>query len=60
MDLNGTTKDRETEKEAEESEKENTNRMDVEDDENLSKERPVPLVATCFGSGIKNVNLAIR
>ncbi|KAL5965392.1 RNA 3'-terminal phosphate cyclase-like protein [Taenia solium] len=37
------------------------NRMDNSgEDEESSSERPVPLMATCFGSGLKNLNLSIR
>ncbi|VDK37150.1 unnamed protein product [Taenia asiatica] len=50
-----------TDKEEMRLEKGSVNRMDNSgEDEESSLERPVPLVATCFGSGLKNINLSIR
>ncbi|KAL5106487.1 hypothetical protein TcWFU_010536 [Taenia crassiceps] len=50
-----------TNKEEMRLEKANVNRMDDrEENANSFPERPVPLVATCFGSGLKNINLSIR
>ncbi|VUZ40050.1 unnamed protein product [Hymenolepis diminuta] len=34
--------------------------MDADIEGGDDVEKPIPLVATCFGSGIKNINMAIR
>lgn len=55
MKLNGISSktDKQEDHELEEA---NGNSME----EAINEEQPVPLIATCFGSGMRNVNLAIR
>ncbi|KAH9282245.1 RNA 3'-terminal phosphate cyclase-like protein [Echinococcus granulosus] len=69
MKLNEEEEEEEEEEEKEKEKKkeigleeENTSRMDDSEEakEEASLERPVPLVATCFGSGLRNINLSIR
>ena len=60
MNLNGAAKEEEKAKDEDAEKVDADQTISDEDDGDSSEERPVPLVATCFGSGVKNVNLSIR